>query len=67
MFLVFPERKAVGWAFLVYAVSVAVATVYGRYHFAADAVAGIVVSLPVACLLLGVKQDQSPAAVAGST
>ena len=28
-----------------YGISVAVATVYGRYHYAADAVAGIVMSL----------------------
>jgi membrane-associated phospholipid phosphatase len=67
MFLALPERKWVGWAFLVYAFSVAVATVYGRYHFAADAVAGIVVSLPVACLLLGAKQNQSSAVVSGNT
>ena len=32
-----PERKRFGWGMLVYAVSVAVATVYGRYHYAADA------------------------------
>ena len=35
----------IGWGMLVYAVSVAVATVYGRYHYAADAVAGLAVSL----------------------
>jgi len=40
-----PERKLYGWGMLVYAVSVAVATVYGRYHYAADAVAGMAVSL----------------------
>jgi membrane-associated phospholipid phosphatase len=67
MFLALPERKSVGWAFLIYAFSVAVATVYGRYHYAVDAVAGIVVSLPVACLLLGAKTGQSSAAIAGKT
>ena len=34
-----------GWAMLAYAISVSIATVYGRYHYAADAVAGFVVSL----------------------
>jgi membrane-associated phospholipid phosphatase len=45
LFLCFPERKRFGWIFLVYAASVAIATVYGRYHFAVDAIAGIGVSL----------------------
>jgi len=67
MFLALPERKSVGWAFLVYAFSVALATVYGRYHFAVDAVAGIAVSLPVACLLLGTKRDQASAAMPRKT
>jgi membrane-associated phospholipid phosphatase len=67
MFLVFPERKAAGWIFLIYAFSVAVATVYGRYHFAVDAAAGFVVSLPVACLLLLSERDQSPAECSGKT
>ncbi len=40
-----PERRRIGWGMLVYAVSVAVATVYGRYHYAADAVAGLAISL----------------------
>src|SRR5262249_28728413 len=35
-----PERKWIGWLMAVYGVSVALATVYGRYHFAVDAVAG---------------------------
>jgi membrane-associated phospholipid phosphatase len=48
-----PERKGFGWGMLLYASSVAVATVYGRYHYAADAVAGIGVSLiPGAMILL---------------
>ena len=48
-----PERRRIGWGMLLYAVSVAVATVYGRYHYAADAVAGLAVSLiPAAMILL---------------
>jgi membrane-associated phospholipid phosphatase len=40
-----PERKQFGWGMLAYAAIVAVATVYGRYHYAADAVAGMALSL----------------------
>lgn len=45
MFAALPERKRYGWIFLIYAISVAVATIYGRYHYAVDAGAGIVVSV----------------------
>lgn len=45
MFLVFPEKKQYGWGLLLYAISVSVATVYGRYHYAADVIAGFGVSL----------------------
>jgi membrane-associated phospholipid phosphatase len=43
MFL--PSKRRYGWGMLIYAVSVSVATVYGRYHYAVDAVAGAGVSL----------------------
>lgn len=39
------ERRLYGAGMLLYGVSVAIASVYGRYHYAADAVAGIGVSL----------------------
>lgn len=45
MFLLLPDRKRFGWGVLVYAVSVSVATIYGRYHYAADVLAGFGVSL----------------------
>lgn len=45
LFAFLPERKRYGWGMLIYSVSVAVATVYGRYHYAADTVAGMAVSL----------------------
>lgn len=48
-----PERLWVGRAMLIYAVVVSVATIYGRYHYAADAVAGVVVSL--AALAIAVR------------
>lgn len=40
-----PEKRWPGRLLLVLAVSIAVATVYGRYHYAVDTVAGAVVSL----------------------
>lgn len=40
-----PERKSVGSGMLVYASSVAVAVIYGRYHYAVDSLAGFAVSL----------------------
>ena len=45
MFLLLPQRRKIAWGLLLYAASVAVATVYGRYHYAADAVAGFGISL----------------------
>ena len=50
--LFFPESKRYGWGMLVYAVCVAIATVYGRYHYAADAVAGMALSLVPGSILL---------------
>ena len=40
-----PERRWIGWSMAAYGLCVAVASVYGRYHYAVDAAAGIVVSL----------------------
>jgi len=44
-------------AMVAYSLSVAVATVYGRYHFAVDAVAGIGVSL-VALVVVRLHPDK---------
>jgi membrane-associated phospholipid phosphatase len=49
-YLIFPKRRWLGHAMLIYAISVSIATVYGRYHYAADVLAGFAVSL----LALGV-------------
>ncbi|MBI5086790.1 MAG: phosphatase PAP2 family protein [Acidobacteria bacterium] len=46
-----PARRWLGRAFLALAASIAVATVYGRYHFAVDAIAG----LALAWLALGLS------------
>ena len=47
-----PARKRYGLGMLIYAISVAVATIYGRYHYAADVAAGFVVSLVPAAMIL---------------
>lgn len=44
LLLALPERKGYGVAVAIYAFSVAVATIYGRYHFATDATAGFLIS-----------------------
>jgi membrane-associated phospholipid phosphatase len=48
MFLALPRRKAFAWTLLIYAISVSIATIYGRYHYAADVAAGFAVSLVAA-------------------
>jgi membrane-associated phospholipid phosphatase len=45
LLLYLPQRKRYGRAMLIYAASVAIAAVYGRYHYAVDVVAGFGVSL----------------------
>ena len=40
-----PERPWIGWSMAAYGMLVAIATIYGRYHYAVDALAGIVISL----------------------
>ncbi len=57
MFLVLPRRKGIAWGLVIYAISVAIATVYGRYHYAADALAGFGVSLIAAALCLILRRN----------
>jgi membrane-associated phospholipid phosphatase len=51
LLLFLPDRKWVGRGMLIYAVSVAVAVVYGRYHYAVDSVAGFGISLVALAVL----------------
>ncbi|HZU29160.1 MAG TPA: phosphatase PAP2 family protein [Bryobacteraceae bacterium] len=44
LLLYLPGKKWAGWGMFAYACSVAVATVYGRYHYSVDAVAGLTVA-----------------------
>jgi len=49
MFLVLPRgHRRIAWLVLAFAVSVTLATIYGRYHYVADAAAGFAVSLVAA-------------------
>jgi len=45
MLRLLPERRWVGWLLLGLAVSITTATIYGRYHYAADALAGFTLSV----------------------
>jgi len=50
MFILLPRRKMFGSVALAYAISVSIATVYGRYHYVADVVAGFGISLVAGAL-----------------
>ncbi len=58
MFLFVPERKSLGWMFLLYALCVSAATIYGRYHYTADAIAGFAISLFAAAVALELTRVQ---------
>jgi membrane-associated phospholipid phosphatase len=45
LLLVLPEKKKFGIGMLIYAVSVSIATIYGRYHYSADVAAGFWISV----------------------
>ena len=53
-----PERKRYGRAMLIYAASVAIAAVYGRYHYAVDVVAGVGVSLVALGIILAANKRE---------
>jgi membrane-associated phospholipid phosphatase len=56
LFAVMPRQlRGFAWGMLFYAFSVSVATVYGRYHYAADVTAGFGVSLVAVAVALGVR------------
>ncbi len=45
LYFIFPHKRWIGHVMLMYAISVSIATVYGRYHYVADVLAGFAVSL----------------------
>ena len=52
MMLAMPEQRRASWTLLALALLVLVNTVYGRYHYAADGLAGLLVSLVALGLVL---------------
>lgn len=56
-----PERPWVGRLLLVTALLIAIATVYGRYHYLADAVAGFAVSLVAQAIAVGFEPAETSA------
>ncbi len=63
LFYVLPRRTVFGRVMVAYAVCVSIATVYGRYHYLADALAGLLVSLIVAGLAWVYAVRRRPATV----
>jgi membrane-associated phospholipid phosphatase len=49
LLLALPEKKRFGAMLLVFATAIAITTVYGRYHYAVDGVAGLLVSVVATC------------------
>ena len=64
LLIALPERKAYGIALSVVGTGIAVATVYGRYHYAVDALAGLLVACVASllCWALFRRRDRQPAA-----
>jgi membrane-associated phospholipid phosphatase len=57
-----PKRPWIGYSMAAYAFLVAIATIYGRYHYAVDGLAGIAVSLvALAALRWYMKPSRPPA------
>ena len=50
MLLAFPQRKRFGVAVLGLAAAIALTTVYGRYHYLVDGVAGFLISTAAGCI-----------------
>lgn len=64
LLLALPERKAYGITLTVVGAGIAVATVYGRYHYAVDALAGLLVAClaSLLCWALFRRRDRQAAA-----
>jgi membrane-associated phospholipid phosphatase len=58
LLLYLPERKRYGVGMLIYAVSVAVGAVYGRYHYGVDVLAGFGVSVVAAGIVLAANKRE---------
>lgn len=56
MLIFLPDKRRTGWGMFAYAVLVSLATVYGRYHYAVDALAGFGISAVVAVAVFWAKE-----------
>ncbi len=56
MMLALPERPWFGRILLINSFLILVATVYGRYHYAADGIAGLAISLTALCITLYLRR-----------
>jgi len=56
---IMPRQRWIGLSFAAYGACVALATVYGRYHYAADALAGLGVSLIAIPIATWLAQQKS--------
>lgn len=54
------SRKRVAWGLLMYACSVSLATIYGRYHYTADVLAGIGISILAGAICWCVLSRETP-------
>jgi membrane-associated phospholipid phosphatase len=66
MRLAMPESKRVYRSLFLIAALIAIATVYGRYHYLADATSGAGIAFAVTCFVRGCLSDQIASAVATS-
>ncbi len=60
LLIAMPDRKRFAFIVAAYAFSVAIATIYGRYHFAVDAAAGLAVSFLAFAPVVQRKSDTTP-------
>ena len=64
-----PDRRRIVVTFFLYAILVALATVYGRYHYAVDAAGGFIVGVfafPLGAWLVSVAARRRRAAAGGA-
>lgn len=58
-----PEKKRFGAMVIAFATAIAITTVYGRYHYAVDGLAGFTVSAVAACFSLWLRRKQRAAEI----
>ena len=59
MMLALPERKWFGRFLMLMAILISTATIYGRYHYAADGLAGLAISLSAFAITVQLRRGAS--------